>query len=127
MKKVITLAILAAVALTATNANAISEGYRKQLEREQKTQLQEAHAANSAFPGLRTYTGGANGMYLIEADKNCVIKTVNGFPPKPAKRIDDTLTAYPSAIGTTFLAFKTAKGCKYMFNYNGVSGGLAAR
>lgn len=124
MKKIITLAFVAAAAITATNASAISEGYRKQLQREDQTQMQESHAAHSNFKGVRKYKGG---NYLIEADKNCKIKTINGFPPKGSKRFDASMTVYTAAIPTKFTAFTTAEGCKYQYSYNGDVGDLVAQ
>lgn len=127
MKKIISLALIAAAVFAAANANAISESYRRQLQREQQTQMQESHAANSNFSGLRQYKGGEYGKYMIEADKNCHIKTINGFPPKSAKRMDASMTVYQSRIETVFTAFTTASGCKYQYSYNGEVGDLTAQ
>ncbi|VGQ11521.1 hypothetical protein SB5439_04961 [Klebsiella variicola] len=126
MKKIIALAVIAAATFTAVNANAISEGYRKQLDREENAELQKAFAAHSNFSGVREYTG-RNGRYVIEADKDCKIKTVNGFAPKSSSRLDSTMTVVNSAMGVTFLTAVTPTGCKYIYNHAGAVGFLEAK
>ncbi|HCI6749275.1 TPA: hypothetical protein NPP60_004944 [Klebsiella variicola subsp. variicola] len=124
MKKIITLAFVAAAAITSINANAISAGYAKQLDREAQARLKAEHDANSNFQGERQYE---NNRYMIKSDKDCNITAINGFPHKGATHLDAYTTAYKSSVGATFIGFYTATGCKFFSSRIGEVSELVAQ
>lgn len=108
----------AAVALMAgaiTPAHAISEAYRKQLEREHKTQLSEIQTAEAAQ--TRTFTGGENKMFEVVTDAQCHVKTINGFAPKRLQPHNGKVTV-TAATGDKFEL--TLKPCGVAWHNNGV-------
>lgn len=82
MKKI--AVITAVLALAVPPAHAISEAYRKQLEREHKTQqsqIADTEAVLARAHGKK-FTGGDYNMFEVITDSHCRVKTINGFPPK---------------------------------------------
>lgn len=83
--KIATSAAALALIVAATSpAHAISEAYRKQLEREHKTQLSDIDDENRAPIDRKgkTFTGGTNNMFEVITDEQCHVKKINGFSPK---------------------------------------------
>lgn len=79
MKKIISGIVILASVAACTNANAISEAYRRQLQREHKTQQSEIKAAT-----LDTY---ADNVIEVQADGKCNVKKVNGFAPVSVSKV----------------------------------------
>ncbi|HBM2815665.1 TPA: hypothetical protein LU109_003577 [Enterobacter hormaechei subsp. xiangfangensis] len=80
MKKAILALTIAATTLTAmAPAHAISEAYRRQLQREHKTQQSEI-ASNE----ITTYS---DSLLEVQADGKCNVKKVNGFKPASVKHV----------------------------------------
>ena len=79
-----TAATFALIVATVSPAHAISEAYRKQLQREHKTQQSEIADTEAAIASAhtKTFTGGDNNMFEVVTDEHCHVKTINGFPPK---------------------------------------------
>ncbi|EDL8065284.1 hypothetical protein CTA21_24525 [Salmonella enterica] len=124
MKKQIVLALTVALGLTACSASAISEKYRKQLEHEHKTQVQDAHGSNNSA----VYVYGDD---TIEAqvDHTCRVKKVNGFAPKSIKQVKKDMWQVQTAMGATLSVLKIADSqCDITWtNKSGQSGVLAVK
>lgn len=100
--------VIASTLLAATNANAISEAYRRQLQREGTTQMDELnHKLPVVKKGAKHYT---NDIYDVVVDAKGNVLTINGFKPKAKKRMDATLTQYKSAMGILFTVSKQTNG-----------------
>lgn len=89
MKKVISAMVILASVAACSNANAISEAYRRQLQREHKTQQDDVsgdHTAptKGANAGLHTY---ADNVIEVQADLKCNVKKVNGFAPASVSKV----------------------------------------
>lgn len=91
--KLILTCVAAALTMTAISpAHAISEAYRKQLQREHKTQMDDVsgdHTAPTKGPnkGLHTYS---DDTIEVQADAKCNVKKVNGFAPVSSKIVKGT-------------------------------------
>ncbi|EJG5414293.1 hypothetical protein NAD41_000894 [Salmonella enterica] len=125
MNKSIVIAVAAVLGLTACSANAISEKYRKQLEHEHKTQVQDARPVDG---GNATYVYADN-MIEVQADHNCRVKKVNGFAPKSVKQVKKDMWQVQTAMGATLSVLKIADSqCDITWtNKSGQSGVLAIK
>ncbi|HGA8480934.1 TPA: hypothetical protein ACITN2_004359 [Salmonella enterica subsp. enterica serovar Virchow] len=113
-----TAATFALIVATVSPAHAISEAYRKQLQREHKTQLSDIDDANRA-PEDRTtkkFTGGDNNMFEVITDKQCHVKKINGFAPKRQQRHGGKVTV-TGAAGDKFEV--TLKPCAVAWKNDG--------
>ena len=83
-----TAATFALIVAAASPAHAISEAYRKQLQREHKTQLSDVDDENRAPEDRKgkTFTGGDNNMFEVITDSQCKVMRINGFAPKRFER-----------------------------------------
>ncbi|MJS61834.1 hypothetical protein DOC35_19315 [Salmonella enterica subsp. enterica] len=109
-----TAATFALIVATVSPAHAISEAYRKQLQREHKTQVSEIAEVEAA--NTKKFTGGENGMYEIITDKQCHIKTINGFAPKRLQPHNGKVTV-TAQTGDKFEV--DAKHCRIFWNNDG--------
>lgn len=114
-KVLTTAATFALIVATVAPAHAISEAYRKQLQREHKTQLSDIDDANRA-PEDRTTKTFTGGIYEITTDSQCHIKTINGFAPKRQQPHNGRVTV-TAATGDKFEV--DAKHCRIFLNANG--------
>ncbi|WP_333855241.1 hypothetical protein [Leclercia sp.] len=94
-------------------AHAISEAYRKQLQREHKTQQDDVngdHTAPTKGPGagLHTY---ADNIIEVQADSRCNVKKVNGFAPAGTKLVKGTnIMNVKTKMGATISVEKRSDG-----------------
>lgn len=110
-----TAATFALIVATVSPAHAISEAYRKQLQREHKSQQTEIadNEAEIAAAHTKTFTGG---IYEIVTDESCHIRTINGFPPKRLQPHGGKVTV-TAQTGDKFDV--DVKHCRIFLNANG--------
>ncbi|EAB4417274.1 hypothetical protein D7B12_17745 [Salmonella enterica] len=97
MKTKIALALAGVLAVTAFSANAISEAYRKQLERSHTTQVQDAQGS----PSRHTVYTYADDIIEAQIDDTCTVLKVNGFPPTKMKHISKELDEFETEMDVT--------------------------
>lgn len=114
-KVLTTAATFALIVATVSPAHAISEAYRKQLQREHKTQLSDVDDANRA-PEDRSTKKFTGGIYEVITDNQCHVKTINGFAPKRLQPHNGKVTV-TAATGDKFEV--DATHCRILLNANG--------
>lgn len=108
MNKLMVIAIFASYAvLTVSPAQAISEGYRKQLEREHKTQVQDLSSPLSKN-GFNTYS---DNFLDVQVSSDCHVKTINGFPPLKTTKIGENLYEVKTRLNITLSILKQKDAC----------------
>lgn len=109
--KLIMTCVAAALTLTAISpAHAISEAYRKQLQKEHKTMNDDAHGKHVAPTkngGLQTFS---DNVIEVQADSKCNVKKVNGFAPKGIKHVKADMAQVKTAMGATISVLKNKDG-----------------
>lgn len=111
--KYIMTCFAAALTITAISpAHAISEAYRRQLQREHKTQQDDVNSNHTAptkgnNKGLHTYS---DNIIEVQADAKCNVKKVNGFAPKGIKHVKSDMAEVKTAMGATISVLKNPDG-----------------
>ena len=108
MKKQFVIALVTVASLAACSANAISEKYRKQLEHEHKTQVQDAQGVphhTSTQP--TTY---ADDILDVQVGRKCSVKKVNGFTPLRVKHVKSDIDEVETRMGITLSVLKLPDG-----------------
>ncbi|EBL7042097.1 hypothetical protein CJ666_21985 [Salmonella enterica] len=126
--KLIMTCVAAALTITAISpAHAISEAYRRQLQREHKTQQDELNST-SQTKGLRTYS---DDLLEVQADAKCNVKKVNGFAPASVKHVKSDMAQVKTRMdkNITISVLKMPSGCDitWMNEKTNESGILAAK
>lgn len=126
--KLIMTCVAAALTITAISpAHAISEAYRRQLQREHKTQQDELNST-SQTKGLRTYS---DDLLEVQADAKCNVKKVNGFAPASVKHVKSDMAQVKTRMdkNITISVLKMPSGCDitWMNEKTNKSGILAAQ
>ncbi|HAV7961476.1 TPA: hypothetical protein JK846_003590 [Escherichia coli] len=126
--KFIMTCVAAALTITAISpAHAISEAYRRQLQREHKTQQDELNST-SQTKGLRTYS---DDLLEVQADAKCNVKKVNGFAPASVKHVKSDMAQVKTRMdkNITISVLKMPNGCDitWMNEKTNKSGILAAQ
>lgn len=126
--KLIMTCVAAALTITAISpAHAISEAYRRQLQREHKTQQDELNST-SQTKGLRTYS---DDLLEVQADAKCNVKKVNGFAPASVKHVKSDMAQVKTRMdkNITISVLKMPNGCDitWMNEKTNKSGILAAQ
>ncbi|EAO1133539.1 hypothetical protein EX011_21480 [Salmonella enterica] len=126
--KFIMTCVAAALTITAISpAHAISEAYRRQLQREHKTQQDELNST-SQTKGLRTYS---DDLLEVQADAKCNVKKVNGFAPASVKHVKSDMAQVKTRMdkNITISVLKMPSGCDitWMNEKTNKSGILAAQ
>ncbi|HGX3708913.1 TPA: hypothetical protein ACNEJR_003674 [Escherichia coli] len=126
--KLIMTCVAAALTITAISpAHAISEAYRRQLQREHKTQQDELNST-SQTKGLRTYS---DDLLEVQADAKCNVKKVNGFAPASVKHVKSDMaqvkTRMDKNITISVLKLPNACDITWMNEKTNKSGILAAQ
>ncbi|EJF7575675.1 hypothetical protein M8623_003353 [Salmonella enterica subsp. enterica] len=126
--KLIMTCVAAALTITAISpAHAISEAYRRQLQREHKTQQDELNST-SQTKGLRTYS---DDLLEVQADAKCNVKKVNGFAPASIKHVKSDMAQVKTRMdkNITISVLKTPNACDitWMNEKTNKSGILAAQ
>lgn len=93
MKKLMLAIIIAGMA--SLPAHAISEKYRQQLEREHKTQVQDAN--QSVEPSYVF----ADKVFKVIVNDACRVKKVNGLPPAHIKQVTKNIWEIGTRNGAT--------------------------
>lgn len=108
MKKIMVVAIFASYAvLTVSSAHAISEGYRKQLEREHKTQVQDISS-----PLSKNSSNSYSDNFLdVQVSSDCQVKNINGFPPLKTKKTGKNLYEVKTRMNITLSILKQEDAC----------------
>ncbi|EHQ9605824.1 hypothetical protein KS527_004589 [Salmonella enterica] len=128
--KLIMTCVAAALTITAISpAHAISEAYRRQLQREHKTQQDDVNGDHTApTKGLRTY---ADNLLEVQADAKCNVKKVNGFAPASVKHVKSDMAQVKTRMdkNITISVLKMPSGCDitWMNEKTNESGILAAK
>ncbi|EPT1451955.1 hypothetical protein ACVOZ6_003543 [Escherichia coli] len=124
MKKQVVFALALIVGLSACSANAITEKYRKQLEHDHKTQVQDAGGSSNS--AVYVY---ADNSLEVQVDHTCRVRKVNGFAPKGIKQVKKDMWQVQTAMGATLSVLKIADSqCDITWtNKSGQSGVLAVK
>ncbi|EAW2493101.1 hypothetical protein AXL65_02420 [Salmonella enterica subsp. enterica] len=129
--KLIMTCVAAALTITAISpAHAISEAYRRQLQREGKTEMSDLadQQRATASKSLRTYS---DDLLEVQADAKCNVKKVNGFAPASVKHVKSDMAQVKTRMdkNITISVLKMPNGCDitWMNEKNNKSGILAAQ